>query len=41
MGKEKIIVKVWKNKGNQQKLITIPKDCKIKEGDYVRIEKIK
>ena len=33
--KKKIIQKVWKNKGNNQKLVTIPKDCDIKEGDYV------
>ncbi len=40
MGKM-IIQKVWKNKGNNQKLITIPKDCDIKEGDYVEIKKVK
>lgn len=39
--KQKIIQKVWKNKSNQQKLVTIPKDCDIKEGDYVEIRKIK
>lgn len=38
--KENIIVRVWKNKSNGQKLITIPKKCKIKEGDYVYIEKV-
>ena len=31
--------KVWENKGNGQKLITIPKDCNIVEGDYVWVEK--
>jgi len=31
--------KVWKNKNNNQKLITIPKDSDITEGDYVWIEK--
>ena len=31
--------KVWENKGNNQKLITIPKDCDIVAGDYVWIEK--
>jgi len=36
----KIIKKVWKNKSNQQKLVTIPKDCDIEEGDYVEINKI-
>ena len=42
MGKQekKIIMKVWKNKIKDQKLITIPKDCNIKEGDYVEIKKI-
>ena len=34
-------VKVWMNKGNKQKLITIPKDCNIKDGDYVEVIKIK
>jgi len=38
---KKIIVKVWMNKGNKQKLITIPKDCDIKDGDYVEIVKVK
>jgi len=36
-----LIQKVWKNKGNGQKLVTIPKDSKIKEGDYVEIKKVK
>ncbi|MBS3749553.1 MAG: hypothetical protein KGY65_08335 [Candidatus Thermoplasmatota archaeon] len=31
--------KVWKNRSNNQKLITIPKDSDIEEGDYVWIEK--
>jgi hypothetical protein len=38
---KKIIAKVWMNKGNKQKLITIPKDCDIKDGDYVEVIKIK
>jgi hypothetical protein len=33
----RVIKKVWVNKSNKQKLITIPKDCDIKEGDYVII----
>ena len=37
---EKIIMKVWKNKKNQQKLVTVPKECGINEGDYVEIEKV-
>lgn len=41
MAKQKIIMKVWKNKIRNQKLITIPKECDIKEGDYVEIKKIK
>ena len=31
--------KVWKNKSNGQKLVTIPKDSDIQDGDYVWIEK--
>lgn len=38
---KKIIMKVWKNKFNKQKLVTIPKDCSIDEGDYVEIKKVK
>lgn len=39
---KKIIVKVRKNKSNNQKIVTIPKSAKhIQEGDYVKIEKIK
>lgn len=37
---KKIIARVWKNNGNNQKLITIPKDSKIKEGDYVEVNKV-
>ena len=37
----KIIVKVWKNKIRDQKLVTVPKDCNINEGDYVELVKIK
>ena len=36
----KIKAKVWQNKSNSQKLITIPKYCNIEKGDYVFIEKI-
>ena len=38
---KKIIMKVWKNTIKNQKLITIPKECNIQEGDYVEIIKIK
>ena len=37
---DKIICKVWKNKGANQKLITIPKDAMIQEGDFVEVKKI-
>ena len=37
---KRIIRRVWKNKQIDQKLITIPKDCDIDEGDYVEIKKI-
>jgi hypothetical protein len=37
---KKIIVKVRENKKNKQKTVTIPKDSKIKCGDYVEIIKI-
>jgi len=36
---KKIIQKVWKNKGANQKLVTIPKDSDIQDGDYVLIIK--
>lgn len=35
-----IIVKVRENKTNKQKQVTIPFDCDIKVGDYVKIEKV-
>jgi len=38
---KKVIMKVWKNKAKNQKLITIPKDCDIQEGDYVEVKKVK
>ena len=37
---KRIIQKVWLNRLNGQKLVTVPKDCEIKEGDYVEIVKI-
>lgn len=37
---EDIIVKVWKNRSNNQKLATIPQKSNIKEGDYISIRKI-
>lgn len=36
-----IVRKVWKAKATNQLLITIPADEGIKEGDYVRVEKVK
>ena len=39
---EKVIVKIRVNKKTKQKSVTIPKEAKhLKEGDYVKIEKIK
>jgi len=38
---KKIIQKVWKNKANKQKLVTIPARSKIVAGDYVEIKKVK
>jgi len=35
-----IIQKVRKNSSNGQKIITIPKDCDINIGDYVRVFKV-
>lgn len=35
-----IIRKVWRAKRNNQKLVTIPNDVAIEEGDFVRIKKI-
>lgn len=37
---KRIIMKVWKNRIKNQKLITIPKDSDIEEGDYVEIKKV-
>jgi len=37
---KKVIMKVWKNRSKNQKLITIPKACDIEEGDYVEVIKI-
>jgi hypothetical protein len=33
-----IIRKVWKAKATGVKFVSIPKDCSIIEGDYVKIE---
>jgi hypothetical protein len=38
---KQIIVKVWVNKSNNQKLVTIPKFSNINKGDYIKIVKIK
>ena len=37
---EAIIRQVWKNQKNNQKIVTIPNKCEIKEGDYVSIKKV-
>ena len=36
----RIIKKVWINKFNNQKCVTIPKDSNIQKGDYVFIDKV-
>lgn len=41
MKQKRVIMKVWKNRIKNQKLVTIPKDCDIEEGDYVEIKKVK
>jgi hypothetical protein len=35
-----LIMKVWENKQINQKLVTIPKDSRIKPGDYIEIKKV-
>ncbi len=41
MAEDRIIQKVWVNKANGQKLITIPADSNISEGDFVEVKKVK
>ena len=41
MAEDRIIQKVWVNKANGQKLITIPADSNISEGDFVEVNKVK
>lgn len=36
-----VIVKVWKRHKLNQKMITVPKDCDIEEGDFVHLLKVK
>ena len=36
-----IIVKVFKNKANGQKIANVPKNCDIEPGDYVELIKVK
>ena len=38
---DRIIVKVRINKRTRQKILTVPKDCGIEEGDYVELRKLK
>jgi len=39
--KKVVIIKVRRSKSSNQKTVTIPKSAKhIKEGDYVKIEKV-
>ena len=37
---DRIVQKVYQNKTNKQKCVTIPKDSKINAGDFVEIKKI-
>lgn len=37
---KKIIARVYINQSNGQKLITIPKESKINDGDFVEIKKV-
>jgi len=37
---KKIIMRVWVNKYNNQKGVTIPKDSRINKGDYVEVKKV-
>ena len=39
--KKIIIMRVRTNKRTKQKTITIPKNCDIEEGDYVKVQKVK
>jgi len=41
MSSKEIIKVVYENIGSKQKLVTIPKNCDIKPGDYVFIEKVR
>lgn len=35
-----IITKIWYAKSNDVKLITVPKDCDLEAGDYVKLVKV-
>jgi hypothetical protein len=37
---KKYILKVFQNNSNKQKLVTIPKDSDINNGDYVQVKKV-
>lgn len=41
MKDKNIIVKVFINQSSGQKLVTIPKDSGIEDGDFVRVKKVK
>ena len=41
MKDKNIIVKVYTNQSNGQKLATIPKDSDIDDGDFIKIEKVR
>lgn len=35
-----MILKVWKNKANNQKLVTIPQKSEIEAGNYIEVNKV-
>ena len=40
MSGERLILKIQKNKSNNQKYVNIPKNSTFDEGEYVSIEKV-
>lgn len=40
MNEDKVVCKVYKNKTSKQKLVTIPRDSDIEDGEYVVVKKL-
>jgi len=40
MSIKEIIAKIWLAKKKKQKFVTIPHDCDLKEGEYVKITRV-